>query len=111
MRFFELLSGLLGAVDDNERRALRTLCCGAVMYDLWMHERDCPNLSASLDKMRDWQAANPKAPLDKMPSFVPPLGDRTTLCPHCGFPTQRPNRVYVVGQKCPYCGYVEKRTR
>ncbi len=88
----------------------RTLCCDVEMDDLWMHAKDCPNSNATLDKIKAWRAANPKVSLTEMPHSVdvPPLGSHS-MCPHCGWPTGFFG-VYVVGEKCPWCSYVEKRT-
>lgn len=107
MSFFELLSD---ALSRGESSAPRTLCCNVPMFDMWMHADDCPNANATRDKIKAWRAANPNVPLTQMPRSVdvPPLGSHSSMCPHCGFPTGFFG-IYVVGEKCSWCGYLENR--
>jgi len=114
VNFFRFLGEVFAsALDDGESTAKRTLCCDALMWDLWMHTKTCPNFNAQLAKLEAWRAANPKVPLEKMPHFTL-RGDKSGVCPRCGFPAVRGEvtahfGVYTVGEKCTYCGYVEKR--
>jgi len=117
VNFFRFLGEIFAsALDDGESTAKRTLCCDALMWDLWMHTKTCPNFNARLDKIKAWRAANPNVPLEKMPHSVnvSPRGDKD-MCPRCGFPAVVRGEVtahfgvYIVGEKCAYCAYVEKR--
>ena len=96
--FSRLLRAVFGPLSEpDEWTAPRTLCCGAVMHDMWMHAADCPNLRAVTEKLRehgrDWK---------------PACGSIDADCPHCGFPGGQFFGIYTVGQECPWCGYVEK---
>lgn len=97
--FFEALS---------DPPPLRTLCCGALMHDMWMHAETCPQLVDAMAKTRAWQAANPGKLLVDRPSEKLRRGDHSTMCPDCGYPVGFFG-LYIVGDKCPYCGYVERR--
>lgn len=110
MRFFQLLAeAVASALDRGETTAKRTLCCNVKMFDVWMHAPDCPNFKAARAKIDAWRAANPGVSLTKMPRSVdvPPKGTRG-MCPHCGYPTGHYG-IYTVGEKCSWCGYVERR--
>jgi len=95
-----LLSRLLRAVlgplpEPDELTAARTLCCDVPMYDMWMHAPGCPNMRAVADRLRRGGDARPVR------------GCIDGNCPHCGFPGTQFFGIYTVGDKCPWCGYVE----
>jgi hypothetical protein len=102
MRFLELLAGLASKLLDplTGASAKKTLCCGVLMHDLWMHKADCPLFAAAVERVK----AN--GGRDVLPAY----GDKGGLCPECGFPTGHYG-IYTVGERCTWCGYVERRGR
>ena len=109
MSFFRRMMEAIGeAIDRGEGTAKKTLCCGVLIHDLWMHTEACPQRQAAEAKFKAWRAKNPDAPITGMPREVPVLGDTSGMCPDCGFPTGHYG-IYTVGEKCSWCGYVEKR--
>jgi hypothetical protein len=94
--FWAFLNAIADALEPGpggRSKAKKTLCCGVLMWDIWMHAETCTNCDDEKRLRRN---------------FHPKYGDTSGLCPECGFPTKHFG-IYTVGKRCDWCGYMEGR--
>jgi hypothetical protein len=90
-----------------KRFAKHTLCCGALMWDLWEHAPGCAHRRRQLLNFdvaqRKWLSMGGD-PMHVPHSFFVER-DR---CPECAY-SKGHYGLYRVGKPCDHCGYIEKR--
>jgi hypothetical protein len=114
----KVVDAIVDALDGGASKAKRTLCCDVKMYDIWAHREDCPKRLAAdaffRERVAKWQRENPKKKFSMadLPQERFIRGDTSGRCDACDYPrggALMEKMPYVVGEECPYCGYIEKR--